>query len=140
GRDRTATLCATFEAVIGAVYLDAGLEAVRTAVLTLVKPTLIHIIEESLHKDARSEFQMWAQAQFNITPRYQVVGVDGPDHAREFTIEARLDQQVWGHGRGRSKQSAAHAAAAEALKLVAFIEGNLPPDQTRITAETPSHA
>lgn len=126
GRQRTATLCATFEAVIGALYLDVGLAAVRTAVLGLVKPALAQIIDQSLHKDARSEFQIWAQAQFNITPRYVVVDTDGPDHAREFTVEAQLDKQVWGQGRGRSKQAAAHAAAAEALRLVDVIEAGLP--------------
>ena len=128
GRERTATLCATFEAVMGAVYLDAGLEATRTAVLRLVQPTLTIIIEGALHKDARSEFQIWGQAQFNITPRYVVASVEGPDHAREFVLEVRLDKQVWGHGRGRSKQTAAQAAATEALKLVDIIESGLPPN------------
>lgn len=115
GRKRIPTLCAAFEAVIGALYLDAGLEEVRSLIERMIAPALETIIDQSLHKDARSEFQMWAQAEFNETPRYQVVGVEGPDHAREFTVQVLVGEKAWGEGTGRSKQAAAHAAAAVAM-------------------------
>lgn len=128
GRERTATLCATFEAVIGAIYLDQGIETVQPLVERMIEPALEHIMAESLHIDAKSEFQVWAQGQFNITPRYWVVEEEGPDHAKVFTVEARLEQQVWGTGRGRSKQAAAQAAAAEALLYINETGGDSPPE------------
>jgi ribonuclease-3 len=128
GRERTATLCATFEAVIGAIYLDQGIESVVPLVERLIEPTLDHIMAESLHIDAKSEFQVWAQGNYNITPRYWVVDEEGPDHAKMFTVEVRLDEQVWGSGRGRSKQAAAQAAAAEALLYINESGGDVPPD------------
>lgn len=115
GRERVPILCATFEAVIGAMYLDQGLPDVQMLVEELIEPALVRIIEESLHKDAKSEFQVWAQAKYNITPRYEVVDSRGPDHAKEFTVQVKLNNKTWGEGMGRSKRRAAQAAAAKAL-------------------------
>jgi ribonuclease-3 len=115
GRERKPILCAAFEAVIGSIYLDRGLELVRSLVRPLIEPALVKIMNDSLHKDAKSEFQVWAQARYNITPRYQVVATSGPDHAKEFTVQAIIDDQIWGEGTGRSKQTAAQAAAAAAM-------------------------
>jgi ribonuclease III len=123
GRRRVPLLCATFEAVVGAIYLDQGLPAAQQLIERLIKPTLIEIQAQSLHKDARSEFQVWAQAQFNITPQYRVVQISGPDHAREFTTQVLLKNEIWGEGRGKSKQAAAQAAAYAALTRA---ENNLP--------------
>lgn len=116
GRKRIPLLCATFEAVIGAIYLDQGLEKVKPLVEKLVAPALEEIMADSLHKDAKSEFQVWAQARFNITPRYVVVDSTGPDHAKNFTIEAMVGDKSWGQGNGRSKQHAAQSAATVALQ------------------------
>jgi ribonuclease-3 len=115
GRERPPILCAAFEALIGAIYLDQGLMTVQSLVKPLVDPALVNILEESLHKDAKSEFQVWAQAQYNITPRYQVVYTSGPDHAKEFTVQVLVGDEMWGVGNGRSKQRAAQAAAHAAL-------------------------
>ncbi len=115
GRERTPILCATFEAVIGAVYLDQGLPATQALVEKLIGPALVKILDESLHKDAKSEFQVWAQARYNITPHYEVVGTSGPDHAKMFTVQVMVGEQAWGQGEGRSKQVAAQAAARVAL-------------------------
>lgn len=115
GRDRNAILCATFEAVIGAIYLDQGPAATQALIDRLVPPALEHIRAQSLHKDAKSEFQVWAQGQFNITPRYEMIASEGPDHAKVFTVQVLVGDEVWGEGRGLSKQHAAQAAAATAL-------------------------
>lgn len=115
GRHRAPTLCAAFEAVIGAIYLDQGLEAVQPLVERLATPALERIMERSLHKDAKSEFQMWAQSVYNITPHYEVVSAEGPDHEKTFTVQALIGQDVWGVGTGPSKQAAAQAAANVAL-------------------------
>jgi ribonuclease-3 len=119
GRNRNPLLCATFEAVIGAIYLDQGLNQVKPLVERLAAPTLVRIRAEALHKDAKSEFQVWAQARYNITPRYEVVKSSGPDHAKIFTTEVIVKDKVWGLGSGPSKQAAAQAAATEALQNAA---------------------
>ena len=118
GRKRIPTLCAAFESVVGALYLDTGFAKTKEFVEKIIAPALEHIQENALHKDPRSEFQMWAQAKFNSTPRYQVVDFDGPDHAKKFTVQVTVDDHVWGEGVGRSKQLAAHAAAQEAMTEV----------------------
>jgi ribonuclease III len=130
GRDRTPILCAAFEALTGAIYLDQGLEAVERLTEPLIGPALVTIMDDSLHIDAKSEFQVWAQATFNLTPRYVVVGSSGPDHAKVFTMQARVGDKVWGEGNGRSKQSAAQSAARSALQKIAAYEAEaaLPPD------------
>jgi ribonuclease-3 len=122
GRERLPILCAAFEALVGAVYLDRGLTAVQTLVQPMLGPALVNILEESLHKDAKSEFQVWAQAQYNITPRYKVVATSGPDHAKEFTVQVMVEDMVWGVGNGRSKQHAAQAAARMALLKAEQVE------------------
>ena len=118
GRERVATLCAAFEAVVGAVYLDAGFEPTKRFIERLIAPELEQILAGQLHKDARSEFQVWAQATYNTTPRYEVIQVEGPDHERVFTVQVTVDEKIWGSGEGRSKQTAAHAAARAAMKQV----------------------
>lgn len=115
GRKRTPLLCAAFEAVIGAIYLDQGVEKVQPLVEGLVAPALINIRKNSLHKDAKSEFQVWAQARYNITPHYQVLTASGPDHAKAFTVRVLIGDDPWGEGSGSSKQTAAQAAAGDAL-------------------------
>lgn len=115
GRTRLPILCATFEAVSGAIYLDGGLEEARAFIEPFVRPALEQIRATESHKDAKSEFQVWAQARFNITPHYKVSAAEGPDHDRMFTVQVLVGREVWGEGRGRSKQVAAQAAAAAAL-------------------------
>ena len=122
GRTRVPLLCATFEAVMGAVYLDQGLEAARPLIENTIRPMLEEIRAGQLHKDAKSEFQVWAQARFNVTPRYVVVGSQGPDHDRTFTVRVMVAGESWGEGHGRSKQSAAQAAAAEAMRRAEVVE------------------
>lgn len=118
GRNRSPILCAAFEAVVGAIYLDQGLDDVEQLVERLAGPELVKIRADSLHKDAKSEFQVWAQGRYNITPHYEVVDSSGPDHAKVFTVQVFVGDDAWGQGSGSSKQAAAQAAAAEALARV----------------------
>ena len=122
GRERTPLLCASFEAVIGAIYLDQGLAPVKSLVEQLINPALAEIMAESLHKDDKSEFQVWAQARYNITPHYEVTDTSGPDHAKQFTVQVLLGDDVWGEGTGRSKQVAAQAAAKVAMAKAEALE------------------
>ena len=118
GRKRVSTLCAVFEAVVGALYLDQGMEAVRKFVEPLFLPMLERVLAESLDQDARSILQEWSQATHNETPVYRTVEESGPEHEREFMVEVLIGEQVVGCGVGRSKRSAAQAAARAALHML----------------------
>ncbi len=115
GRERVNNLCRGFEAVIGAMYLDSGLETVEKFVLPSLLELLDYVLENNLHIDARSELQERIQATLSITPSYRVAGADGPDHAKEFHMEVTIGEVVIGTGVGTSKRSAAQEAARTAL-------------------------
>lgn len=115
GRERPATLCAAFEAVVGALYLDQGLDAVATWVLPLMEQELGPARSEVSDKDPKSRLQETAQAELGITPRYRTLRAEGPDHARVFTVEVAIGPVVVGEGSGPSKQLAAQRAAIDAL-------------------------
>ena len=114
GSQRHGLLGSTFEALIGALYLDAGLKAVET----FVDPLLEEVRESTLTKihDPKSLLQEWAQAQKMSAPRYKTVTMTGPDHAKEFDVEVEINDRVVGSGRGSSKHTAQQAAAADAMK------------------------
>jgi ribonuclease-3 len=114
GSHRDGLLGSTFEAVIGALYLDTGLGAVEA----FVNPLLEHARESVLTKihDPKSQLQEWAQAQKMSAPHYRTVSMTGPDHAKEFEVEVVLGERVIGVGRGTSKHIAQHAAATDAIK------------------------
>lgn len=116
GRQRATILCRAFEAVIGAIYLDRGMETVAAFITPSLLDLLDHIIEHNLHIDARSELQERIQAHMSITPRYRVAGADGPDHAREFRVEVTIGDSIIGTGIGSSKRAAAQQAASAALQ------------------------
>lgn len=128
GRKRAATLCATFEAVIGAIYLDQGIDAVRRLVVPLVEADLARIQPHALGKDPKSRFQEWSQSELGHAPRYRVVADEGPDHAKIFTIQVMVGDRRYGVGRGRSKQEASQAAAAMALHYLGLGAAEYQPD------------
>jgi len=118
GRERLPNLCAAFEAIVGAIYLDQGLDKVEQWIVALIPPVLEQIIAAEDHIDAKSGFQIWSQAQHNITPSYQVISSEGPDHDKRFTVAVLLGDEIWGTGIGSSKQLAAQKAARSALDQV----------------------
>lgn len=119
GRERPATLCAAFEAVVGALYLDQGLAAVAAWVLPLMDEELALARIETADKDPKSRLQELAQAVLGVTPRYRTAGAEGPDHARVFTVEVSIGETVYGAGQGPNKQAAAQNAAQAALAWLA---------------------
>ncbi len=108
-------LASAFEAVLGAVYLDQGLEAVQRFLMPWLEPLASRIVSKRLFKDPKSLFQELAQAQDSITPSYRLVHQEGPSHNREFTVEVLLGEKVAGKGKGRNKQAAEQEAARAAL-------------------------
>jgi ribonuclease-3 len=116
GRGRTSMLADAFEALLGALYLDQGLAAVQAYVEQMLPEEIDRILADERDRDAKSILQEWSQAERGITPRYYTIDERGPDHAKIFNVEVRIGNKVMGRGEGRSKQAAAQAAAAEALK------------------------
>lgn len=131
GRARTSLLCNAFEALIGALYLDQGLEVVQTLLYKLLPDEVEHVMAEERDRDAKSILQEWSQAKHGLTPRYRTVYAEGPDHARQFTLEVHIGEHAVGRGVGPSKQIAAQAAASDALARldVVWPEETLP-DET----------
>ena len=119
GREREANLCDAFEAVIGALYLDGGLDAVEDFVAPLIGPEAEATLLAEADMDAKSRLQEWSQAELRLTPRYRIVTESGPDHAKTFEAEVLLGQEVAGRGTGRSKQAAEQAAALAAWESTA---------------------
>lgn len=116
GRKRPTLLCATFEAVVGALFVDSGFEAVREFVEPMLEPVAQKIIEQRDDLDPKSSLQEWAQANGKGVPLYRQLNVEGPDHERTYTFEVLLDGEAFAVGQGTSKQSAGKAAAAAALR------------------------
>ncbi len=116
GREREANLCDAFEAVVGALYLDGGIEAVEAFVEPLIDPVAEGTLACNADQDAKSRLQEWSQAELGVTPHYRIVAERGPDHAKVFEAEVLLSKQVAGRGSGHSKQAAEQAAAQAAWR------------------------
>jgi ribonuclease-3 len=116
GRERPALLCGTFEAFIGALYLDRGIQTVQRFISPMLEKAAVQIVSGNKDKDAKSMLQEWAQSQGLGTPYYRTVAARGPDHAKTFEVEVHVNNELFGSGMGNSKQTAAKAAAEFALR------------------------
>ena len=126
GRRRDTLLSATFEALIGALYLDSGMKAVRDFLFPLLEPAVDYILERRLDEDPKSLLQERVQAMGYASPSYRTVRVEGPDHQRRFEIEVLVGETPWGRGTGPSKREATKNAARVALQRLE--RGELPPE------------
>lgn len=116
GKARQYILADTFEAFLGALYLDQGLEVSRKFLEKNVVIKLKKILEEGSHKDAKSKFQEEAQEREKVTPTYRVMKESGPDHVKHFVIGVFLGEDLIAEGEGSSKQEGEEDAAKHALK------------------------
>ncbi|MGC9522272.1 MAG: ribonuclease III [Anaerolineae bacterium] len=115
GYDRPANLCDALEATVGALYLDGGLDIIWSRLEPWFAQKAGRILEAESYVDAKSRFQEWAQAELGRTPAYQIVDEEGPDHAKTFTAQVLIDDEIAGQGIGASKRMAEQAAARAAL-------------------------
>lgn len=118
GRDRPALLCGTFEALIGAIYIDNGIEAVQAFIAPMLESAVQQILSGNKDKDPKSILQEWAQSQGLGTPYYRTISSFGPDHAKSFEVEVHIGNSVYGSGVGHSKQAAAKTAAEETISIL----------------------
>lgn len=116
GRARAFLLANTFEALVGALYLDQGYEAAERFIGAHLLPRMEEIIEKRLWQDAKSYFQEKAQEVEGATPVYQVIREAGPDHDKRFIVGAYVRSDLIAQGEGKSKQEAETDAARKALE------------------------
>lgn len=116
GRNNATVLSNTFEALIGVVYLDLGIESATKIVEELVLSSIDEIISTKSYRDHKSALQEVVQSKFHKPPVYKVANEEGPEHAKTFTVTVTINDQVIGTGQGRSKQTAEQEAAKQALE------------------------
>jgi len=116
GRGREFILANTYEAVIGAVYVDQGYTAARNFIADTLLTRATEVIESQGWRDAKSVFQEKAQEKVSITPEYKTLDESGPDHDKVFTVGVFLEDKKVAEGEGKSKQEAESEAAKQALE------------------------
>lgn len=135
GRKNPSLLNDTFEATLGAYFLDAGMEAVRRYIQNIFQPLAKKLVDNSQTSqyakegdvrqlqetfiDSKNRFQQWALAQHKTKPEYQIVAEFGPDHAKQFTAQVSINKQIYGIGTAHRKQEAEKKAAEAALRELA---------------------
>ena len=133
-RDRDNVLADAVEAIVGAVYVARGIEGARDIGGLVVGEPFGRLVESrTVGRDAKSELQEQVQAEGCSSPRYRVLGTEGPDHRRAFHVGVEVDGTIVGEGRGRSKKLAEQAAARAAIEMRAN-----PPTEGTTSAPPPS--
>ncbi len=118
GRDKPSLLSNAFEAVIGAIYLEAGLQTVKEIAIKLLEKNYQDISLDSLFRDFKTTLQELTQARFGLTPEYKVIASRGPDHKKEFEIAVIIEDKEYARAVGKSKKIAQQEAAKQALELL----------------------
>lgn len=121
GRTNQSLLADVFEALLGALFLDRGIDACKTYLSTYLFPMAAQIVAQKAYIDFKSYLQECIQQDSRVSPTYTVTKSEGPDHARTFWVEARAGARVLGTGTGKSKQEAEQAAALSALEKMGKI-------------------
>ncbi len=113
---RESILANTFESLVGVIYLDRGIKAVKKFLEKIFDEKIPHIYEKQLYVDPKSRFQELSQEKHSVTPHYQVLDEEGPDHDKTFTVGIYIDKELIAKGKGSSKQIAQVEAAKKGLK------------------------
>ncbi|MEK7061988.1 MAG: ribonuclease III [Patescibacteria group bacterium] len=118
GSARNLILANTFEALVGAIYLDSGYQKAKIFITKYLIPRFDEILNNESFRDARSSFQEWSQEKLNATPEYRVLKESGPDHSKIFEIGCYIKDELFGTGKGTSKQTASQEAAKIAMQKI----------------------
>ncbi len=119
-KSRQFILANAVEAIIGAMYLDQGIENVKKFILKNIVSKLDDILKNQSYLDPKSRFQEKAQDAKGVTPHYQIIDEEGPDHAKVFTVGLYLGDELVTTGEGSSKQEAQVDAAAKGIKKMGW--------------------
>ncbi|MFZ5966347.1 MAG: ribonuclease III [Bacillota bacterium] len=115
GRERVSILADTFEAIIGALYLDGGLVEARKFILNSLRSTIEDAIHGKIFQDYKTSLQELVQSENGERISYEVINEEGPDHNKVFHVQVKVGEQILGKGSGKSKKEAEQHAAKEAL-------------------------
>jgi ribonuclease-3 len=118
GREKSSLLSNAFEAIMGAIYLEAGLDKVREITIRLIEENHKEISLDSLFRDFKTTLQELTQARFGITPEYKVIASRGPDHKKEFEVAVYIEDKEYARAIGKSKKIAQQEAAKEAVEIL----------------------
>lgn len=121
GRTNQSLLADVFEALLGAMFLDGGIDTCKSFLTAHLFPRAADIVTSKAYIDYKSYLQEIIQQDSRVSPTYEVVKSEGPDHARTFWVEARAGGEVLGSGSGKSKQAGEQAAALAALEKMGKI-------------------
>lgn len=116
GKNRVSILADAFEAVIGAIFLDSGLEGVKRFLIPFLIPKIDYLNQDEDSIDYKTVLQEYAQSSFKDTPKYQIVNESGPDHSKTFLVEVILNGKKIAESYGNSKKEAEQSAAKNACK------------------------
>lgn len=118
GRNKKSILADAYEALIAAVYLDGGLEAVQSLIKKQFDGLLSAAASFGLSRDYKTELQELTQSRFSSVPRYELIEASGPDHDRTYRVQVVINGSAAGEGSGKSKKDAQQAAACAALEML----------------------
>ena len=118
GRDKPSLLSNAFEAIMGAIYLEAGLKVVEKIAIGLIEKNHEEISLDSLFRDFKTSLQELTQASFGTTPEYKVISSRGPDHKKEFEVGVFIEGKEYARAIGKSKKVAQQIAAEMAVELL----------------------
>lgn len=118
GATKPRLIASSFEAIVGALYLDGGFEVTRQVLRRELSALTEKVCgQEDYEKDYKTRLQELVQKALRETPKYEVLAEEGPPHDREFLVCVRVKEDIWAQGRGRSKKNAEQAAAKTALEM-----------------------
>lgn len=118
GREKASLLSNAFEAIMGAIYLESGLETLRPIAIGLIEKNHKEISLDSLFRDFKTTLQELTQARFGETPEYRVIASRGPDHKKEFEVAVIIENREYARAVGKSKKIAQQEAAEVAVKML----------------------
>ena len=122
GKARSYILANTYEAYVGAVYLDQGYDIALQFISNTLFGKIDTIVAKKLWRDAKSLIQEKAQEYLNVTPSYKVINESGPDHEKHFTVGIFFGEEKIAEGRGHSKQEAEQSSAKNALDVKDWLD------------------
>lgn len=124
GRERSSILGDCLEAVLGAIYLDQGIDVVREYILRNFKNLVMEVVASNQLSDDKTALQEYTVSRFGVMPKYEIIKEEGPVHNRIFYAQVSVSEKIWGEGKEHSKKKAELAAAKEALAALAKDKGN----------------